>query len=106
MLDHYVNVLRDVLRDRDKRIGELELVGGEERRRLEAYSSGAVVEYPKDKTVVELFEEQVLRTPEEVAVVCEGRAVRYRELEERGRRLGERLRRRGVRWSGSWGLWG
>src|SRR5947209_3523808 len=34
------------------------------------------------KTVVELFEEQVKRTPEAVALVAEGRGVKYRELNE------------------------
>ena len=40
MVDHYVNVLQAVLTDRDKRIGELELLGEEERVRLGAYSVG------------------------------------------------------------------
>ncbi|MBN8758761.1 amino acid adenylation domain-containing protein, partial [Variovorax sp.] len=52
--------------------------------------------YDRDKTVVELFEEQVARTPWSVAVVDEGGEVTYRELEERSNQLGHYLRERGV----------
>jgi amino acid adenylation domain-containing protein len=47
----------------------------------------------RDKTVVELFEEQVRRRPEAVAVVFEGRELTYGELNERSNRLGWYLRR-------------
>jgi amino acid adenylation domain-containing protein len=44
-------------------------------------------EYPADKTVVELFEEQVERTPDNVAVVYEGKRLSYRDLNERANRI-------------------
>ncbi|MEI7941283.1 MAG: hypothetical protein WCK27_31800, partial [Verrucomicrobiota bacterium] len=40
-------------------------------------------DYPRDKCVHQLFEEQVERTPEAVAVVFEGQSLTYRELNAR-----------------------
>ena len=44
-------------------------------------------EYPRDKTIQELFEEQVEKTPDNIAVVYEGRKLTYRELNEKANQL-------------------
>ena len=56
----------------------------------------ATVDYPRDRTIVELFEEQVLRTPEATAVVFGEEQLTYRELDERSNQLGHYLCGRGV----------
>jgi amino acid adenylation domain-containing protein len=48
-------------------------------------------EYPADKTVAELFEEQVERTPENIAVVYGGKRLSYRELNGEANRLARYL---------------
>ncbi|TRX30262.1 amino acid adenylation domain-containing protein, partial [Flavobacterium sp. ZT3R18] len=50
------------------------------------------VDYPTDKTIVDLFEEQVLRTPDHTAVVFEGKSLTYRELNEKSNQLAYYLR--------------
>ena len=52
--------------------------------------------YPRDSGVHELFEAQVERTPDAVAVVCEGQSLSYRELNTQANRLARHLRERGV----------
>jgi amino acid adenylation domain-containing protein len=51
--------------------------------------------YP-DACVHELFEEQVARDPDAVAVVCRGRQLTYRELNHRANQVGRYIRKRGV----------
>ena len=53
-------------------------------------------EYPQDQCVHQLFEAQVERTPEAVAVVFEGQSLTYRELNARANQLGHHLRSLGV----------
>jgi non-ribosomal peptide synthetase component F len=50
-------------------------------------------EYPHDRTVADLFEEQAEKTPENTAVVYEGKRVSYGELNEKTNRLGRYLAR-------------
>jgi amino acid adenylation domain-containing protein len=52
--------------------------------------------YPKDKCIQELFEEQVEKTPDAVAVVYEDEELTYGELNRRANRLAYHLRELGV----------
>src|SRR4029450_3226371 len=54
------------------------------------------VDYPREKLIHELFEEQVERTPEAVAVVFEDRQLTYAELNKKAKRLAHYLRTLGV----------
>jgi len=54
------------------------------------------VDYPDDRCIHELFEEQVERTPESVAVAYEKQELSYRKLNERSNQLAHYLRKRGV----------
>ena len=78
-----------------ERVARLPMLTGEERRRLRAWNETAV-ERPREETLHGLFEEQVRRTPDAVAVAYEGRAVTYAELNRRANRVAHALRERGV----------
>jgi len=52
--------------------------------------------YPEDKTIHQLFEEQVERTSNNIAVVFEGQELTYQKLNERSNRLAHYLRYLGV----------
>ncbi|WP_344931125.1 AMP-binding protein, partial [Aquimarina addita] len=55
------------------------------------------VEYPKDKTVIDLFEEQVKNNPEHIAVVFEENQLNYKDLDKRSNQLARYLRKNGVK---------
>ena len=52
-------------------------------------------DYPKDKCIHELFEEQVERSPDAMAVVFEDQQLTYRELNNRANQLAHYLQRLG-----------
>src|SRR5690606_186683 len=52
------------------------------------------VDYPIDKTIVDLFEEQVMETPDNVAVVFGDEELTYRELNQKANQLAGYLRDR------------
>jgi amino acid adenylation domain-containing protein len=96
MVRHWERLLEGIAEDAERRMWELPLMGEEERRQVVEEWNQTEGWYPRDKTVVELFEEQVERTPERVAVVYEGQSLSYRELNRRANQLGRRLRGWGV----------
>ena len=53
-------------------------------------------EFPKDKTVHELFLEQVHRTPDHVALVYQEQSMTYQELNDKAEALAEVLVEKGV----------
>ena len=53
-------------------------------------------DYPKQSTIASLFAEQAARTPDKVALIAEGKALSYRELDERSNQVARRLQSLGV----------
>jgi amino acid adenylation domain-containing protein len=53
-------------------------------------------DYPRDKTVIQLFEEVVAACPDSIALTFENQQVTYAELNARANRLSRRLRELGV----------
>ena len=49
--------------------------------------NNTVTDYPRDKCIHELFEEQVERTPDAIAVVFEDQQLTYRELNSKANQL-------------------
>ncbi|HEX7243296.1 MAG TPA: amino acid adenylation domain-containing protein, partial [Longimicrobiaceae bacterium] len=96
MLRHLERVLEQVAEDPDVRLSGIELLSPEESRRVVEEWNRTGAELPAERCIHECFEEQVGRTPDAVAVVFEGEALSYAELDERANRLAHALRRRGV----------
>ncbi len=96
MLGHFRTLLERVVANPDERIGYLPLLTDEEQRQLLVEWNDTGTDYPRDKCIHQLFEEQVERTPNAVAVVFEGQELTYRELNEQANRLAGHLRNLGV----------
>ena len=58
--------------------------------------NGTRAEFPQDVCLHQLIEQQVARTPDQVAVVFDEEEVSYRELNERANQLAHHLRSLGV----------
>jgi len=93
---HYERVIREAVRAPDRTIGEIEILGSEEKRMLLQELNATGAEYPKDRLIHELFEEQARLRPEAVAVVHEGEQLTYAELNAEANALARRLRKEGV----------
>ena len=58
VIGHWERLLEKIISHPDRRLSELEILSKEERRQILEEWNGSVVEYPKEKCVHELFEEQ------------------------------------------------
>jgi amino acid adenylation domain-containing protein len=95
MLSHFQTLLEGIVEDPDQRLSELPQLTKAERDRLLFEWNDTATEYP-DACVHTLFEEQVERTPEAVAVVFEDEQLTYRQLNDDANRLASVLRERGI----------
>ncbi|MFI5776141.1 amino acid adenylation domain-containing protein [Nocardia sp. NPDC051570] len=95
MAGRLTRILRKVVSDPDIPVGSIDILGADERDLVLRRWNPPAVEVP-DATVIGLFEQQVARTPDAVAVFCGTAAVSYRELDRRAERLARVLISRGV----------
>jgi tyrocidine synthetase III len=93
MADHMEQLLRAVTAAPATPIEKLDYLSDAEKQQLLSGFAGLVQEYPKDKTLLYLFEEQVQKNPSAPAVLFEDLAISYRELNETANALGHYLRK-------------
>ena len=97
LLEHFEEVLRRAATDTEQKLGEIEMMTAEEKQLILNDFNATETEYPRDKTVVELFEEQVKKTPDNTALVFEDQKLTYAELNARANSLAHKLRELGVK---------
>nr|WP_262493035.1 non-ribosomal peptide synthetase [Myroides guanonis] len=96
MLLHYQELLVSIAGNITQPISNLSMLIKEEKHQLLDVFNDTDTAYPKDKTVVDIFEEQVKRTPDAVALVHGDSSMTYKELEERSNQLVHYLKSMGV----------
>jgi amino acid adenylation domain-containing protein/thioester reductase-like protein len=91
MISHYTTLLRAVVHEPQKRIGDLTMIADAEQGKLLEFAVGERGQYATEKTIPALFEEQVRRHPDKTAVVHNRRSLTYAELNSRANRLARQL---------------
>ena len=100
--NHFVELVKSVLSDSTQSIGRLNLLTASERHKLLFEFNDTKAHYPSNQTIVDLFEDQVRKTPDAVAVLSssddpEKGTFTYRELNRRANQLSHYLRQKGVK---------
>jgi amino acid adenylation domain-containing protein/non-ribosomal peptide synthase protein (TIGR01720 family) len=96
MLGHLVTLLENMIADVSQPLASLSMLTEVEQHQLLVEWNNTQVDYPQDKCIHQLFEEQVEKTPDAVAVVFEGQHLTYKELNERANQLANYLQKLGV----------
>ncbi|MBU3147054.1 AMP-binding protein, partial [Clostridium sp. CF012] len=92
----FINILNSAIENIDIKVKDIEIISEEEKHKLLEEFNDTKAEYPRDKTINELFEEQVEKAPSNIAVVFEDKEITYKELNERSNSLARNLREKGV----------
>lgn len=92
MFTHFENLLVQLIDNPQKSIHEVDYLSKDEINQLLVNFNKTKVDFPKDKTIIDLFEGQVEKTPNKVAVVFEELELTYKELNEKANQLGHYLR--------------
>jgi amino acid adenylation domain-containing protein len=94
---HFQTLLEGIVDNPQQRISVLPLLTAADRHQLLVEWNDTKTDYPQDKCIHQLFEEQVERTPDAIAVVFEDLQLTYRELNCRSNQLAHYLQSLGVK---------
>ena len=103
-LSHYQTLLEGIIADPDCRIRDLPLMTQGEREQVLVEWNNTKSDYPRQICLHHLFEAQVERTPNRIALVYEQQQLSYRELNGRANKLARYLIAAGVRREGLVGI--
>ncbi|HLP57317.1 MAG TPA: amino acid adenylation domain-containing protein, partial [Candidatus Deferrimicrobium sp.] len=69
MASHFKNIINNVSSDSLIKLKDIEIISAAEKKKIIYEFNDTEIEYPKDKTIHQLFAEQAERTPDQVALV-------------------------------------
>ncbi|WP_052689942.1 non-ribosomal peptide synthetase, partial [Xanthomonas sp. GPE 39] len=95
-LAQFVTLLQGMVADDHARVAQLPLLPADERTQLQRFTVTETAPLAPATCIHHLFEAQVRRTPDAIALREGQRLLRYAELEARANQLAQRLRRSGV----------
>ncbi|MGD2085279.1 MAG: amino acid adenylation domain-containing protein [Candidatus Aminicenantes bacterium] len=107
-IDRYIGYFRKIISQLpesfDREISSIDMISAKEKRQLLHDFNDFKADYPKDKILVELFEDQVKQTPDAIAIVFEDVRVSYRKLNEQSNQLARLLKKKGAHPDGLVGI--
>ena len=97
MHEHLFNLLLDAVNDDAKKIYKLEMLSKNEKEKLLYAFNDTKADYPKEKCIHQLFEEQVKKNPQKTALVACDKTLTYDELNRLSNRIAHSLIEKGVK---------
>ncbi|MFV8348045.1 condensation domain-containing protein, partial [Flavobacterium sp. ZB4P13] len=92
MKAHFEAIIHFFSAESQRPIQEIDYLTQEEKQHLLVDFNDTRVAYPGDKTIIDLFEEQVAKTPNSIALVFEDKELTYQELDDLSTQLSYSLR--------------
>ncbi|NEO77839.1 condensation domain-containing protein, partial [Moorena sp. SIO4G3] len=96
MIEHFQTLLKAIVADPQQKISQLPIITETEQQRLLQEWQKNKTDYPKDKCIHQLFEEQSDRNQDAIAVVFEEQKLTYSQLNRKANQLAHYLQQLGV----------
>ena len=97
MANHYENIIKAVLKNNCIKISDIDMITENEKNQILNIFNNTAANFPKDKTVAELFEAQVSKTPDAIAVEdYNGNQLTFIEFNKKANQLARLLRNKGI----------
>ncbi|MCP5051334.1 MAG: amino acid adenylation domain-containing protein [bacterium] len=94
--NHFNRVINAIYTNEKIKVNQIDILTPVEKRQLLEEFNDTTNDYPRDKTLIDLFEQQADKTPDHIAGVRSLASISYRELKQRAGQLGHYLREQGV----------
>ncbi|MDM8550508.1 amino acid adenylation domain-containing protein [Desulfobacterales bacterium HSG2] len=92
LADHLRAAIQSVLENPERPVGSINILPEAERNQVIHEFNDTAADYPSHRTIVDLFEKQVEKTPDNTAVIFGETKLTYRELNEQANRVAHSLR--------------
>ncbi|SYX84223.1 non-ribosomal peptide synthetase [Paenibacillus alvei] len=89
-------IVNQIIENRHVRVDDVEIIDDREKHHILHMLNDTRSNYPKDKTIIQLLEEQAERVPQHIALRFQDEQITYQELNERANRLAHYVRKMGV----------
>ncbi len=96
LVEQFQTLLSSILDCPETVIDKIGILSDVEREKILLQFNDTSYDYPKDKCIYHLFQEQVEKTPDAVAVVFEEQQLTYKQLNQRANQLSHHLQSLGV----------
>ncbi len=96
ILEHLTTLLKGIAADPDQPLTHLPLLSDSERHQLVVGWNATAVAYDRNRCIHSVFEDQVAKTPDAVALICGQERLTYRQLNRRSNQLARYLMALGV----------
>jgi amino acid adenylation domain-containing protein len=96
MVGHFQQLMESGVASPDTPVAELPLMSAEERRQVVVEWNQTADDYPRDRTLQQVFEQQVERTPHATALMHAGKRWSYEQINRDANRLGHWLAKQGI----------
>lgn len=84
-------IIENALEDINVNVEDIAIMSKSEEDKILKEFNNTLTDYTKDKTLIEIFEEQVKITPEKIAIEFDGNTITYSELNKRANKLAKFL---------------
>ncbi|KPA09300.1 Tyrocidine synthetase 3 [Candidatus Magnetomorum sp. HK-1] len=89
---HFIRLMESVLANPEQTVSDLDILTEKEKDILEKQFNNTAFNYNQNKTIVDLFQQQVEKTPGRIAVIFEQKQLTYKELNELSNQLAHYLK--------------
>lgn len=91
-----LRIIEQILDNKDILLKDIEIITPAEKAQVLNEFNNTKSDYPRNESVISLFEKQVIDTPNVTAVTFEGNSLSYKELNEKANSLANHLKSMGV----------
>ena len=97
LVGHFQTLLKGIVTNPQQQVGELPLLMEAEKQQLLVDWNQTESPYPKNKCIHQLFEEQVTKNPDAIAIIYEQESLSYQQLNQKANQLAHYLQSLGVK---------
>jgi len=94
---HFIQLLNALIEQPEASVALIDFMSAEEKKQLLDNFNGPQLDIPLDKTMVDLWAEQVVLTPNKIAITFEEQSLTYQELDRQSNQLARHLQQKGVK---------